>query len=324
MVKIEFCKTADGYVEERFPAMGTKITQRIVGSQGLLQAGRSKIIELERLLSFYDPDSDLTQLNQSAGGDWLTLHPITCEVLREARDYCLWTEGAFDATIAPLVAAWGIGTSHPLIPDPREIETLLPLVDGANIELSETGGRLPYEGQGIDLGGIAKGFAADYLSRFYQSSGIGSGLVNLGGNVLVWGAKSDGSPWRIGIQQPGRRRGVYMGYVELAAGCMASSGAYERNFRCRGRTYGHVLDPRTGYPVVHDLLGVTVVAKDGVCADALSTAIFVLGLKQGMQLVNKLESDAVIITRQGTVFVSMGLKDKFVSCSKEQVFYVGP
>jgi thiamine biosynthesis lipoprotein len=167
-------------------------------------------------------------------------------------------------------------------------------------------------GQSVDLGGIAKGYAGDEAIKIYKKHGIKSAYVNLGGNVVTLGTKPDGTPWRIGIQNPRAQNGYYLGTVEVTDKAIVTSGDYERYFEADQIRYHHILDPQTGYPADSGLMSATVVTDVSVDADALSTAVFTLGLEKGMAMVKSLKGvEAILVTKDKEIYITEGIKSSF-------------
>jgi thiamine biosynthesis lipoprotein len=166
---------------------------------------------------------------------------------------------------------------------------------------------------GLDLGSIAKGYAADEVSRIVRAQGVRSALIDLGGNVLTVGTKPDGSHWRIGIQNPGEARGTKIGYVEITGGSVTTAGTYEHFFERAGKRYFHILDARTGFPAWNGLSAVAIVAPDSVSADGYDTLVFTLGLQRGRAFVESTKGkiEAVFITEKREVYVTPGLRSRF-------------
>ena len=210
--------------------------------------------------------------------------------------------------------AWGIQTDNQRIPSKDEIGNLIKLVGYKDlaVEPSQLTAKLARTGQIVDLGGIAKGYAGDAAIKILKDNGIQSAFVNLGGNVVVLGNKPDGSPWKIGVQNPRAENGKYLGILKVKDKAIISSGDYERYFEKDGVRYHHILDSKTGYPSDSGLIGTTIVADKSIDGDTLSTATFVLGLDKGMQLIESLEGvEAIFITKDKKVYTTNGLKDIF-------------
>ena len=161
----------------------------------------------------------------------------------------------------------------------------------------------------IDLGGIAKGYAADEAIRIFRQYGIKSALIDLGGNLYALGTKPDGKPWKIGLQNPFGTRGDIFATLHVVDKTLVTSGTYERYFVQDGKRYHHILDTSTGYPVENGLMSVTIISDSSIDADALSTTVFALGLKDGMELVERLKQvDAVFVSTDYKLYTSSGIK----------------
>lgn len=306
----------DSYTQQDF-AMGTVITQKIYGEKAKVAAEEviTKIRDIENRMTINTPGGEINKLNDLAGIRGVKLSKDSIYVLEKAKHYSRISVGAFDVTLGPLIKAWGVFTDSPRVPSDEEIKELLKLVDynSINIDRDNLSAKLEKRGQIVDLGGIAKGFAGDEAIKIYKNYGIKSAFVNLGGNVVVLGSKPDGSPWKIGIQNPRAENGKYIAILEVEDKAVVTSGDYERYFESNGKRYHHILDPKTGYPSNSGIISATVVSDTSIDADALSTALFVMGLDEGFKLVEKLNGvDAIFITEDKKVFISDGLKDSFL------------
>lgn len=306
-------------------AMGTVIVQRVFGdnAQKAVDEVNMRIKGLENKMTINTPGGEINELNAMAGKGSIALSEDTFFVLKNALRYADLSGGAFDVTVGPLVKAWGVFTDNPRVPSQDEINTLLSLVDYKKITVdSETlHAGLENSGQIVDLGAIAKGYAGDEAVNIYRSYGIKSAYVNLGGNVVALGNKPDGSPWKIGVQNPRAESGRYLGILEVSDKAVVTSGDYERFFEADGKRYHHIIDPKTGYPADSGLISVTIVAERSIDADALSTAVFVLGPDEGMKLVEKIEGiEAVFVSGDKKVFTTEGLKSVFTFTDKSREF----
>ena len=273
--------------------------------------------ELDHLLSRTQAGTKVSQLN-GAGGKAIALDEATVSLLETAREVSAATGGAFDVTIAPVASAWGFTEAVYRVPAQEELAALLPLVDSSAIAIDGQMVSLA-PGQAVDLGGIAKGYASDCLADIFLSSGADSGYVSLGGNVLAWGAKENGDPWRIGVKDP-RDTSSLCGVLELKSAYAVTSGGYERCFEENGKTYHHIIDPATGYPSDSDLLSVTIVMDwngealngktgNGTLCDALSTALFVMGEEEAADFWRSgpYDFDMVLVTADGRVLSTPGI-----------------
>jgi len=264
----------------------------------------SRIREIENRMSAYLAETDIARVNAAAGKAPVRVNDDVFEVVERAVYYAELSGGAFDPTIGTLTSIWGIGGNNPRVPSQAEIDAVLPLVNWRNIELDRERRSvfLKQPGMVLDLGAIAKGYAADEAAAIIRKARIGRAIIDLGGDVLTCGVKPDKSPWRVGLQDPYKSRGAYIGVVTGAEKAMATSGVYERYFDAGGVRYHHLFSPSDGYPADNGLLSVTIIADRSMDADALSTASFILGYENGRALVDSLEGvEAVFVFRDMNV-----------------------
>lgn len=273
------------------------------------------IREIENKMSNTIEQSEISQINRSSGKKEVTISPDTFQVLQVALEYSDLSKGSFDISIAPLIDLWNITSEQPKIPLDAEIKALLPKVNRTNILLNEKASTafLKEEGMKLDLGGIAKGYAADAVGAYLSKKGVERAVINLGGNIYVHGQKKDSSPWNIGVQDPTTSQEKAIATLKIESDtAVVTSGVYQRYFEKDGKIYHHILNPKDGKPIENGLISVTVVTKESVRADALSTTLFSLGLKEGMELINLLDNvSAIFITKDKKIYMSDALKDKF-------------
>ncbi|MFA4993387.1 MAG: FAD:protein FMN transferase [Candidatus Omnitrophota bacterium] len=238
---------------------------------------------IENLLSKYILNSEISRLNRTGR---LSLSPDTFYIIKKAKEFWQDSDGAFDITVAPLVDIWGFSSQRYRVPDEGLIKTTLKLVGCDKIILHEENNVVEFKfpGMKIDLGAIGKGFAVDRAVNKLKENNIDNCLINAGGQIYALGEKS-GSPWKIAIQNPSKPE--ISATLELKDKSASTSGDYEQFFFEDGKRYCHIIDPKTGYPVTSEISSVTVIADSGLEADALSTAIFVLGKKRGEELLKK-------------------------------------
>ena len=202
------------------------------------------------------------------------------------------------------------------MPDKEEIDRQLANTNPENIKLYKDTRKVEFTQKGlkIDFGGIAKGYTSAQIMEIFREYNIESGMVTLGGNVQVLGRKPDGSLWRVGIQNPNPEED-YLGVLETENKAVITSGGYERYFEQDGKVYHHILNPATGYPAENGLKSVTIVSEDGVLADALSTSLFVMGIKQAREfwVHSGAEFDIILFTEDGKLYVSEGIADSFIT-----------
>ena len=267
---------------------------------------------LELTLSATQEESDVFRINQ-ADGQPVELRSWTARLLSQALELCEATGGALDITAYPAVKAWGFTGEEHRVPSSDELAELAAKINYTAVQLEGDKVILP-AGMELDLGAVAKGFAGDVLAQNVRNSVyITSALLDLGQSTIVAvGTKPGGSPWRIGVQDPGGEG--YFGVVELADMAMGTSGGYQRYFEQDGVTYWHILDPDTAAPARSGLASVTVVSPSALTCDGLSTALFVMGLEGGTQFWREhpeLEFEAVFVTEDGSIYCTAGLADRF-------------
>lgn len=252
--------------------------------------------------------SEISRLNSGELADSqgvFHLSAETAELIGKGLEFAGLSDGAFDPTIAPVSSLWDFTSGEHVIPDDSLIQENLPLVDYQNVSLDGEDLTFAKDGMQFDPGAIAKGYIADRIKDYLISRDVKSATINLGGNVLCIGSKPDGSPFRIGIQQPFADRNVYAAIVDITDTSVVTSGNYERYFEKDGKLYHHILDPSTGYPYENGLTSVTILSKTSVDGDGLSTSCYALGLEKGMALINSLpDVEAMFITEDGQMHYS--------------------
>ncbi len=263
--------------------------------------------------------SELIAVNKAAGVSPVVVSEDTFHVVEVARQYAEASQGAFDITVFPVVSLWGIGTDNERIPSPDEIETGLKNVGYQDLILDSVKKSvfLRRTGMGLDLGGIAKGYAADRTAEKLRALGVERGIINLGGNIFAMGTKEDGTPWKIGIQNPINNRGEYLGIVNAVNQTLVTSGIYERYFEKDGKRYHHILDTKTGYPVENEVAGVSILADSSIDADALSTTCFVMGPDKAFEFVkSKPGVEVLFVTKDKKIRMTAGFKKVFTLTDK--------
>jgi thiamine biosynthesis lipoprotein len=249
-----------------------------------------RLASVDGLMSTWNPESELSRFNRHATRDPFPLSSQTLEVLRLAREVSDRTGGAFDVTVAPLVAAWGFG-AHARVPgaepDPAELAELRSRVGYRRLTLDLPPGTASKDDPDVlcDLSAIAKGFAVDEVARALEGQGWSDYLVEVGGELRAGGERPGGGPWNVAIERPDDQSvGTIRGVVQLSGRAMATSGDYRNFYEVGGQRRSHIVDPRTGRPVTHRLASVSVVHLDAVRADAWATALAVLGPDEGLAL----------------------------------------
>lgn len=307
---MQYEKSVNDAIEKTFSGLGTVNHIRAYGSnEKVMETAVARVAEIECRMSAFLADSDLSRLSRSAGKGFQPVHPDTYRLIQKAVAFSALSQGAMDITIRPLVELWGINKKGNFIPSDNQIKAALNFVNYRDIRFDDehTAITLERPGQSLDLGGIAKGYAADEVKRILQENGVKSALVNLGGNVTALGARPDGSPWRIGIQNPLAPTGEYIGVLSVQDRAVVTSGTNERFFIRDGVRYHHILNPETGKPAQSPFLSATVVCSSSADADALTTALFVLGPERGTALLEKFHAQAIFVAEDLSVTITRGL-----------------
>lgn len=291
--------------------MDTLVDIRAVGIDSEL-AAENAFAEMERIeqkFSRHLPESEIAKIN-SAAGDWVTVSKESLDLISTAIKYGEISSGAFDITLGGVIDLWGFTTPNKQVPAPEVITKALESVNYAAIEVDYKQSQIRIPTTTIlDLGGIAKGYAIDRGAAVLREHGIKHAMVYAGGDIVLIGNKQDGSQWRVGLQHP--RESDLVAVVPVTDRSIVTSGDYQRYFMQDDVRYHHILDPQTGFPAT-GLASVTIVARSAVDADSLSTAVFVLGIEKGLALVESLEHvEAVLITADGSIYVSSGLQESF-------------
>lgn len=289
-------------------AMDTVMKLTVYGDEALLTAAEDRINELEDKLSVTDEGSEIYAVNHEGSG---TLSEDTADLLGRALELCRRTGGALDLSIYPVVRAWGFTTGEYAVPGDDVLSGLLTHVDYTRIDFDRQTGRVSLEpGMEIDLGSVAKGYTGDQLIALFREAGVASALINLGGNIQALGAKPDGAPWRIAVQDP--LGNGYIGVLDVVGQAVITSGGYERYFEQDGQTYWHIIDPATGAPARSGLLSVTIVGDSGLLCDGLSTALFVKGYEGAVEFWREEGGfEMVLVLEDGRIALTEGLEAQF-------------
>jgi thiamine biosynthesis lipoprotein len=268
--------------------------------------------------------SGVVAINEQAGIAPVKVRADLIEVLEKALHYAALSDGAFDPTVGPLVQLWGIGTDRQRIPGDEEIARALELVNWRYVVIDRGAGTafLWREGMALDLGAIAKGYAADEAALIARNAKVKRAIFDLGGNIVALGWREQKGkeplPWRIGIQNPLGERNAYIGVVTVHDASVVTSGVYERYFESEGKRYHHILSTANGRPVENGLLSVTIITASSTDADALSTAVFTLGFEKGKALINSIpETEAIFVFDDRSVRITGGLAGIFTLTDNE-------
>ena len=314
------CNPIHGRTEaysKSFFAMDTYMTFTVYDdnaedARAALACAQEEIDALEALIAVTDAQSDIYAVNHG-GGQPVAIQERTAELLSFALRMAQETGGALEPTLYPVLSAWGFTTDENRIPPGDQIDGLLESVGYDRVQVTDDGVTME-DGMMLDLGSVGKGYAGDRAEQILREKGIDSAVLDIGGNIQAVGTKPDGSDWKLGLRSP-FGEGIF-GTLQIADKAVVTSGNYERYFIGEdGVRYGHILDPKTGYPVDNGLASVTVIAKEGKVCDALSTALFVMGLENAVRYWRSRQEeqpfDMILVTEEKEVYVTEEIKDRF-------------
>ena len=330
---------ADAPEQRYVSSMDTLITLTAYGenSTRALDMAEEEIYRLNDLLSTGREDSEISILNREGSG---TLSPDVSAIIKEALSLYESTGGLFDITIYPLMQLWGFAAPETDIlsltpeeevhsyhvPDEDELQDVLARIGSDRLIYDGEAGTLTLgEGQTIDLGGIAKGYASARLMEIYRQAGLTSGMVSLGGNVQCLNTKPDGSSYKIAIRDPWGSESSYAAVLEIRDEAVITSGGYERYFtdEATGVTYQHIMNPFTGYPVESDLASVSIITKDGMLGDGLSTSLYIMGIEDAVRYWQEHsdEFDMLLIDQEGLIHITEGIEDRLMMPDRYEVIH---
>ena len=247
----------------------------------------ARLQKMNRIFTTYDDTSELMVFNSSPLNAPQAVSSEMIDVLRVSQEIFIKSRGSFDPTVWSLVDLWGFGAvpSNHVIPDHDSISNLLALVGLNNISIEEDNNLVArLRDVKLDLSAIAKGYAADSVSELLNSMGIDSYLVEVGGELRIKGKKANGKNWHIAIEKPYVSIDGVQAIIQVTDSGVATSGDYRNYFEENGKRYSHTIDPRTGYPISHNLVSATVIADTAAKADAFSTAMMVLGPEDAIDI----------------------------------------
>ncbi|MCI8483688.1 MAG: FAD:protein FMN transferase [Lachnospiraceae bacterium] len=294
-------------LQKIFPAFGTINTITLYDNADLdiVQQIKKRALEQHQRFSVFESGSDISRINEQAGRKPVSVHQDTFFVLSHALAYGRQTQGAFDITSGASSRLWREAIYSGKLPSEADIAECCGLKGLNDLILDKADGTvfLPRKGQQIDLGGIAKGYAADEAVQILKKYKIPNAVINFGGTVVVLGKAK-----RIGIQNPFQKSGERMGDIEIKNKAVVTSGSYERGFTLKGRRYHHIIDPRTGWPAESGLLSVTLIGDSAMELDGLATGVCVLGEQKGLPLLKRRGIEAVFINDAGEVKITPGLQ----------------
>ena len=299
--------------------MGTSIDLMVVHKEPefVLDEMVERLKMYEQRFSANNDASELAHINQAAGSESVQVHPELFELIEIGKKHSLASESFLNIAIGPLIQAWRIGFSDARVPEKEEIVELLRITDPMNIYLERETlcVYLKEKDMKIDLGALAKGYIADRLVDYLKETEVMSALINLGGNIITYGPalKRTDNLWRIGIQKPLSKRGESQVILKVDNQSVVTSGIYERLFDVGNDTYHHIFDPKTGYPVETELASLTIVSDLSVDCEIWTTRLFGHSPRDIIEELNQMDAiDGLVITKQGEIFYSDGLRNKIV------------
>ena len=325
LLHLSSCTNTDQMYKESRVLMDTYCSITVVApsrekAEEAIEAGFDEIKELEILINYFSAESELSEINRYAGIKPVTVSKDTMDLINKTLQISRASHGAFDPSIAPLLKLWDFSRQNkkPSVPASNYIRNTMKLVDYEKIHINEITSEvyLKEKGMEIDLGGIAKGYAADKAADAIKNKDIKSALIAVAGDIRDFGLNTTGKAWKVGIQNPRPETESEKPWEDIIASlrledrAISTSGDYQRFFLQNGKRYHHILDRSTGYPAESGLISVTVIAPEGYVADGLSTAVFVLGAEKGLELINTLGIDAILVDVNRKVRITENLKDK--------------
>jgi thiamine biosynthesis lipoprotein len=269
---------------------------------------------IEKLISEWDSTSQTTNINRNAGIKPVKIDKELYDLIYRSIKISKLTDGAFDISFAPLLKVWKLDGTIKSLPAKEEIQQAKDKVGYQKIILDgkEQTVLLSKKGMKIGFGGIGQGYVANRCMQVMKAFGIQSGLINVSGDIITWGTQPDGTAWRVGIADPSNKSSI-ISWLSIKDASLVTSGNYEKFITINGIRYGHILDPRTGYPV-QGVGSVTIMSPDAEICDALATGIFVLGVEKGLELINKLKGiECLIIDEKGKLYPSSNMKLNYIA-----------
>ena len=294
--------------------MGASITLTIFheDAQNLLLQSEQLLHLYKNRFSANDIDSELMEINLQAGKKAVQVHPDLFELIELGKKHSIAANSHLNIAIGPLVQTWRIGFSDAKLPSKEEIQTLLQITNPEDIVLDHSKQEvyLSKVGMRIDLGALAKGYIADKLKEFLEEQGVQSGMINLGGNILTIGENPTYQrPWRIGIQNPILDRGEHVAVIAISDASVVTSGIYERQLVVDGKTYHHIFDRKTGYPMETEVTSLTIVAKKSVDCEIWTTRLFG---QNPYNIIEEIEQqpglEAFVITKNQKMMYTSGIQ----------------
>lgn len=302
-------------VHQEFGMMGTKFgftlilgPSQIDSSEVFISAAKAEVERIESLISSWDEKSETAKINRNSGIRPIEIDAELFQLIKRGQSISKLTDGAFDLSYAGLDPIWKFDGSMKTLPDSNLVSKSRTLIDHTKIRLDESNNSILLEQKGmrIGFGGIGKGYSANRVRDLLKKMGVKNGAINAGGDLITWGKNENGEDWKVGVRKPGLEEKP-IGFIDVKEMAVVTSGNYERFALINGKRYSHVIDPRTGWPAT-GLKSVTIVCSDAELADALATAVFVLGREVGMDLIQQMNGiECVVIDDADHIFTTKGI-----------------
>jgi thiamine biosynthesis lipoprotein len=289
----------------------TVVAEDSISGQGYLDMAVDEIKRIEALISSWSDDSETTEINRKSGIAPVPVSEELFALIERSLGISELTSGAFDISFASIDKVWKFDGSMERLPSEGDIKASVALIDYRKIKLDEADHSvfLPVKGMRIGFGAIGKGYAADQVKRLLMAQGVSAGIINASGDLTAWGSRPDGEPWKVAITNPLDKSKAFA-WLPIEDGAVVTSGNYEKYVMIDGTRYSHIIDPRTGYPS-KGVNSVTVFAPKAELADALATAVFVMGVDVGMDLIRQIpQVECIIVDEQNRVHATIELHDE--------------
>lgn len=288
-----------------------------VDAENILDDAIEMLKMYEHRFSANDDSSELMEVNHNAGIKAVKVHPDLFDLIKIGKVHSCAQNSFLNIAIGPIVQTWRIGFKDAKVPTKQEIDNLLEITDPNQIILDEKDQSvfLKKKGMAINLGALAKGYIADLMIEYLKKRDVDSGLINLGGNVLAFGDAKHNQDllWHIGIQNPAQIRGNHLFTIGIKNQSVVTSGIYERNYTENGKTYHHILNPKTGYPVETNVAGLSIISKNSVDGEIWTTRLFGKHVEDIMDEINSLPNiEGVVVTTEGKVYYTSEVLDKII------------
>lgn len=281
-----------------------------LGIEKVYDIAEQEVSRLDDMLSIFNFSSEVSKINSDNKKGAVAVSPELFRLIKRAEEYFTLTEGAFDITVGPLTEVWGFGPEREIPPDVKKVAEAMQHVGFDKISLDDKNQALHFKDPGVmlDFGGVAKGYAVDSVVQIFKRHNIKNALINIGGELYCLGSRMDGRVWTIGVKDP-KNKDKVLTILNIRDKAIATSGNYENFYISSDKRYGHIIDPRSGFTVANSLASVTILADDCTTADALATAIFVLGESEGLGLIEKLSGiECLLVTSDSRILMSSGME----------------